>query len=127
MATKKAAKKATEKVFGKKTPKVKKAKAFNMSKSELSEKKKEALARLKKSMKGGPLTSGGINVEALDALTDYGFYVFADGVRTFKEWAAEMRKATGVKDNDVLRAVWSNQKTEQGKTLDELSKIASIE
>jgi len=125
--TKKAAKKASQKVFGKDTPKINKVKAFNMTKSELSKKKKEALDKFKNSLKGGPLTSGGINVDALNALTDYGYYVFADGVRTFKEWAAEMKKATGVQDNDVLRSVWLNQNTDQGKTLDELSKIASIE
>jgi hypothetical protein len=124
---KKAGKKAAKKVFGKETPKVKKAKAFNLSKEEISAKKKEALARLKKATKGGPLTSGGINVEALEALTDYGFYVFADGVRTFKEWSREMRKATDLKDDDVLRDIWLNKKTDSGKTLEELSQLDSIE
>jgi len=126
--TKKASKKATDKVFGKNTPKVRKAKAFNMTKDDIKKKKAEALKKLKDSLKkGGGLTSGGVNTEAVEALGEYGFLLFADGVRTFKEWAAEMRKATGITDQDALNHVWANYKAENGKTLEELSKLSSIE
>lgn len=126
--TNKASKKAAKKVFGKDTPKTKKAKAFNMSKAELSKAKAAALKKLKDSFKGGKtLTTGGFNQEAFEAMGEYGFLVFADGVRTFKEWVAEMKKATNIKDEDALKHVWMNHKTENGKTLSELSNMASIE
>ena len=124
---KKAGKKAAQKVFGKNTPKTKKAKSFGLSKQQIEKGKKDALARLKKATKGGPLTSGGINVEALEALTDYGFYVFADGVRTFAEWAKKMKNDTGIKDESVLNDIWMNRKGENGKTLDQLADLSSLE
>lgn len=124
---KKSGKKAAQKVFGKNTPKAKKAKTFGLSKSDIEKGKKDALARLKKATKGGNLTSGGINVEALEALTDYGFYLFADGVRTFAEWARKMKTDTGIKDASVLQDIWMNKKGENGKTLNDLSNISSIE
>jgi len=124
---KKAGKEAAEKVFQKKSDKTKKIKAFNLTKDQISKGKKDSLDRLKKALKGGSLTSGGINVEALEALTDYGFYIFADGVRNFKSWAKRMVEDTGVKDKAVLESIWMNQKQNNGKTLNDLSKESNIE
>jgi hypothetical protein len=127
--TKKASQKATKKVFGKNTPKTKKAKAFGMDKSQIRDGKKAALDKIKNATKGGgnTLTSGGINKELIEGLGEYGFYVFAEGVRTFKEWSRQMKQATGITDPEVLKGVWQSFKTETGKTLDELAKMASIE
>ncbi len=126
--TKSAGKKAANTVFGKNTPNTKKAKAFGMSKDDLAKKKADSLKKLKDALKkGGGLTSGGLNTDAIEALGEYGFYVFADGVRTFKEWAAEMKKATGITDNDALSHVWNNYKSSNGKTLNELSSVAEVE
>lgn len=125
--TGKAAKKAVGTVFGKNTIQAKKAKAFGMDKDQIDQRKKDALAKIRKATKGGGLTSGGVNVELIEALGEYGFILFADGVRTFKEWSARMRSETGIEDEDVLRSVWMDSAGPQGKSLNDLSAIASVE
>jgi len=126
--TGKAAKKATKKVLDSKIDQSKKIKAFGLDKDQIEQRKKDALAKIRKAGKGGPLTSGGINPELLEGLGEYGFALFADGVRTFKEWSIRMRYDTGIYDDDLLRSIWMDpSKTPAGKSMNDLAKSASIE
>jgi hypothetical protein len=125
--TGKAAKKAVNTVFGKNTKQSGKAKAFGLDKNQIDQRKKDALEKIRKATKGGQLSSGGLNVELIEALGEYGFMLFADGVRTFKEWSARMGSETGINDEDVLRSVWMSSSNDLGKSLNDLAAIASVE
>jgi len=121
-----AAKKAFEKSA--KNIKKKNVTAFGLTKSQIEKKKKDALAKYNKAKSSSASVSLiALNQEQIEALGEYGFALFAGGVRTFKEWAASMRSDLNVQDDDVLKGIWASAKNETGKTLSELSEVADIE
>lgn len=97
-----------------------KTKTFGMTRDEIKKKKEDALKKFKDATKGKSLTSGGLNKEAIEAAGEYGYYLFVDGVRKFKDWASSMKKATGL-DNNALTDIWNGQVVNNGKTLAQLS------
>lgn len=105
--------------------KSKKTKTFGLTSEQISERKKKALERLKKALKRPPLTSGGIDPEVITAAAEYGFYLFAEGVRNFTDWAKGMKEA-GIEDDGVLNDVWHNHPVSSGKTMAQLAKIGGI-
>jgi hypothetical protein len=125
--TKSAGKKATQNVFGKSKEKASKIKAFGLDKTEIEKRKKDSLEKLRKALKKGNLTSGGLNSEAIEAVVEYGAMVFADGVRNFKEWSAKIKEVAPELSEEDLKSVWMNNESFGGKTFDELSKISEIE
>jgi len=97
-----------------------KTKTFGMTRDEIKKKKEDALKKFKDATKGKSLTSGGLNKEAIEAAGEYGYYLFVDGVRKFKDWVSSMKKATGL-DNNALTDIWNGQVVNNGKTLAQLS------
>lgn len=125
---KKAGIKAVEKVFGSNPKKERKIKAFGLDKSEIEKRKSDAAEKFKQAIKkGGGLTSGGLNSEAIEALVEYGAMIFAEGVRTFKEWTVKMKELSSDLNDDDLKSIWLNEKVVSDKTFEELSKMAEIE
>lgn len=84
----------------------KEPKVLGMTKTELRSKKFDALNKFKNALKGKAKT--GIDPEALAALAEYGYYLTAEGVITFKEWSRRMIADTGASKEDVKKA-WTTK------------------
>lgn len=106
-----------------KIPPPKEITLFGFTKQELKEKKLAAWNKFKK-FTGLSVAAAGLTKEQIEAISEYGFYSFIDGLRTFKEWSAHIKtkfKLKGQQAKDATTHIWNNEATPFGKTLMDLS------
>lgn len=117
-AARETAKRASEKV--EKATK-KKAGAFGKSREEIKKGKQEAIQKWKDAIKRGPgagMFGGKLIEDALDAAVEYGYFLVAEGVASFKDWSAKMKRDLPGIDDEAIDQVWKT-KAQDGKTLEE--------
>lgn len=105
--------------------KIKPITTFGLTIDEIKDRKKAALEKLKASR--GNLTSGGLSKESIEAISEYGAMLFAEGVHNFKEWASKMKSDIPEVSNSDLSHIWDNTKSLNDKTLKQLSEEGDFE
>lgn len=120
-----AAKKVAESIKSDPPKGLKKTKAFGLTAEQIAEGKKKALEKIKAARSN--LTAGGLSKEFIEGALEYGYFVFAEGVRTFKEWVKSMKEAGITEDNDLLNDLWNNHPVAHGKTLAQLAKVGDLQ
>ena len=105
--------------------KIKPITTFGLTIDEIKDRKKAALEKLKASR--GNLTSGGLSKESIEAISEYGAMLFAEGIHNFKEWASKMKSDIPEVSNSDLSHIWDNTKSLNDKTLKQLSEEGDFE